>query len=69
MSEQLSSSEPLITLFGQDVQAQVIDDFESYLVARGHAPRTQELYPQTAIGERCAYNDGDTSAWPQPATA
>ena len=44
MSEQLSSLEPLITLSGQDVQAQLIDEFESYLVARGHAPRTQELY-------------------------
>jgi site-specific recombinase XerD len=44
MSEQLSSLEPLITLSGEGVQAQLIDDFESYLMARGHTPRTQELY-------------------------
>lgn len=44
MSEQLSSLEPLITLSGQDVQEQLSGDFQSYLLARGHTPRTQELY-------------------------
>ena len=44
MSEQLSSVERLITLSGENVQAQLIEDFESHLVARGHTSRTQELY-------------------------
>jgi len=44
MSEQLCSLEPLITLSEQDVRAELTDYFRSYLVARGHARRTQELY-------------------------
>ena len=43
MSEQLPSLKPLVRLSGQDVRVQLISDFQSYLVARGHAPRTQEL--------------------------
>jgi site-specific recombinase XerD len=47
MSEQLTSLKPLVTLSGQDVRVQLISDFQSYLVARGHTPRTQELYGTT----------------------